>query len=99
MKLHFEPNLDFQIQAIEAVCDLFRGQEVCRSEFTVTLDPNQPHLGPTFAEYELGIGNRLALSDGENPGKPECYSTPPRFTPLRYPGFRGLQRGDGDRHR
>ena len=23
MKLHFEPNLDFQLQAIEAVCDLF----------------------------------------------------------------------------
>ena len=34
MKLHFEPDLDFQLQAIEAVCDLFRGQEVCRSEFT-----------------------------------------------------------------
>ncbi|MFU8018762.1 hypothetical protein [Pseudomonas aeruginosa] len=30
MKLHFEPNLDYQMQAIEAVCDLFRGQEVCR---------------------------------------------------------------------
>ena len=25
MKLHFESNLDFQLQAIEAVCDLFRG--------------------------------------------------------------------------
>ena len=25
MKLHFEPDLDFQLQAIEAVCDLFRG--------------------------------------------------------------------------
>ncbi len=37
MKLHFEPNLDYQIQAIEAVCDLFRGQEVCRTEFTVTM--------------------------------------------------------------
>jgi len=36
MKLHFEPNLDFQLQAIEAVCDLFRGQEICRTEFTVT---------------------------------------------------------------
>ena len=36
MKLHFEPNLDYQLQAIEAVCDLFRGQEVCRTEFTVT---------------------------------------------------------------
>ena len=38
MKLHFEPNLDYQLQAIEAVCDLFRGQEICRTEFTVTRD-------------------------------------------------------------
>jgi type III restriction enzyme len=30
MKLHFEPNLDYQHAAIEAVCDLFRGQETCR---------------------------------------------------------------------
>ena len=63
MKLHFEPNLDFQIQAIEAVCDLFRGQEVCRSEFTITSDLAESHLGSTYAEYDLGIGNRLALSD------------------------------------
>ena len=35
MKLHFEPDLDFQLRGIEAVCDLFRGQEACRSEFTV----------------------------------------------------------------
>ena len=39
MKLHFEPSLDYQLQAIEAVCDLFRGQEVCRTEFTVTFAP------------------------------------------------------------
>ena len=38
MKLHFEPNLDYQHDAIEAVCDLFRGQEICRTEFTVTRD-------------------------------------------------------------
>ena len=38
MKLHFEPNLDYQLQAIESVCDLFRGQEICRTEFTVTRD-------------------------------------------------------------
>ncbi|MDZ4116126.1 MAG: hypothetical protein U1C54_08965 [Xanthomonadaceae bacterium] len=37
MKLHFESNLDYQLAAIEAVCDLFRGQEICRSEFTVTM--------------------------------------------------------------
>ena len=38
MKLHFEPNLDYQLQAIESICDLFRGQEICRTEFTVTRD-------------------------------------------------------------
>ena len=42
MKLHFEPDLDFQLDAIEAVCDLFRGQEICRTEFTVTADPTAP---------------------------------------------------------
>jgi type III restriction enzyme len=41
MKLHFEPNLDYQLQAIEAVCDLFRGQETCRTEFTVTGTPSR----------------------------------------------------------
>ena len=42
MKLHFEPNLDFQLRAIEAVCDLFGGQKVCRTEFTVTRDSAEP---------------------------------------------------------
>jgi len=31
MKLHFESNLDYQLAAIESVCDLFRGQEICRT--------------------------------------------------------------------
>ena len=65
MKLHFEPNLDFQIQAIEAICDLFHGQEVCRTEFTVTQDPAGPQAGLTFAEGDLGIGNQLTLLDDE----------------------------------
>jgi hypothetical protein len=29
----------YQLEAIEAVCDLFRGQEICRTEFTVTPTP------------------------------------------------------------
>lgn len=37
MKLHFESDLDYQLQAIEAVCDLFRGQEVCRTEFAIVV--------------------------------------------------------------
>ena len=65
MKLHFEPNLDFQLQAIEAGCDLFRGQEICRTEFTVTRDPKRPQERLAFAQNDLGIGNRLTLLDEE----------------------------------
>jgi len=65
MKLHFEPNLDYQLQAIEAVCDLFRGQEICRTEFTVTRDAAVPQTQMTFAESDLGVGNRLTLLDDE----------------------------------
>lgn len=77
MKLHFEPNLDYQLQAIEAVCDLFRGQEVCRTEFTVTMKTSAAIAGDMFpgtapqqmslgiVESDLGVGNRLTLLDDE----------------------------------
>ena len=65
MKLHFEPNLDFQLQAIEAVCDLFRGQEICRTEFTVMREPAERQARLAFAENDLGSGNRLTLLDDE----------------------------------
>jgi len=66
MKLHFEPDLPYQIEAIEAVCDLFRGQEVCRSVFTVTAQAlggagtQQSFEGKQFTESG-GIGNALKL--------------------------------------
>ncbi|WP_207896408.1 type III restriction-modification system endonuclease [Brevundimonas sp. 357] len=66
MKLHFEPDLDYQHTAIESVCDLFRGQEINRTEFTVTRQAAsgaQQELG--FVENALGIGNRLTLLDDE----------------------------------
>ncbi len=63
MKLHFEPSLDYQAQAIEAVCGLFHGQETCRTEFTVTRDAATGQLA--LFENDLGIGNRLNLLDDE----------------------------------
>ena len=65
MKLKFEPDLDFQLQAVEAVCDLFRGQEICRTEFTVIRNPEQYQAQLGIGEHGLGIGNRLALLDDE----------------------------------
>ena len=62
MKLHFEPNLDFQLQAVEAVCDLFRGQEVCRTEFTVTRAPCRAASAVWLrGTRPRGVGNRLSL--------------------------------------
>ncbi len=80
MKLHFEPDLDYQKAAIESVADLFRGQEINRTEFTVTRRPLADRTGQGsldlggflgaqgelgLVESELGIGNRLTLLDDE----------------------------------
>lgn len=66
MKLRFESDLDYQLHAIESVCDLFKGQDINRTEFTVSriaADAAQGALG--LDETTLGIGNRLTLLDEE----------------------------------
>lgn len=66
MKLHFEDNLDYQQAAIASVVDLFKGQEISRSEFTVTYRPESGPQGTLgLEENELGVGNRLQLIDDE----------------------------------
>ena len=62
MKLHFEPNLDYQLQAIEAVCDLFRGQEICRTDFTVVHDPADKQLRMGFnSPKHLVVQRRIEM--------------------------------------
>lgn len=65
MKLHFEPDLDYQLQAIESVCDLFRGQEICRTEFTVTMKLLDQQLTLALVDTDKGLGNRLTLVDDQ----------------------------------
>ena len=66
MKLHFEDDLDYQRAAIDSVVGLFKGQEISRSEFTVTFQPDtSPTLSLGMEESQLGIGNRLVLVDEE----------------------------------
>lgn len=69
MKLQFEHNLDYQRAAIDAVCDLFAGQEVCRTEFTVTA-PRSVYAGgagqgglPGMEDSPVQLGLGLAESD------------------------------------
>ena len=67
MKLHFEDNLDYQKTAIEAVAELFCGQDINRTEFTVSkiVDPTGQLRLAGMEESALGIGNRLQLLDDE----------------------------------
>ncbi len=66
MKLHFEDDLDYQKAAIESVVSLFKGQEISRSEFTVTFQADSsPNCSLGMEESQLGIGNRLLLIDEE----------------------------------
>ncbi len=61
MKFQFNPDLTYQREAINAIVDIFEGQEVCRTNFTVA--PLQQH--PDYLEFmqhsDLGVGNRLRL--------------------------------------
>ena len=65
MKLHFKPNLDYQLLAIEAVCDLFAGQEACRTEFTVSMPSSKEPMPGFQGPDALGVGNRLSSLDDE----------------------------------
>ena len=61
MKIQFENNLDYQNRAIESIVNIFEGQEICQSNFTVTA------INDNLLTYQndLGIGNRLELLDDE----------------------------------
>jgi restriction endonuclease len=62
VKLHFEADLDYQLKAIDAVCDLFAGQQISRSKFTVARTAGDLPQLPGLAASDLGVGNRLSLS-------------------------------------
>ncbi|HEN3580707.1 TPA: DEAD/DEAH box helicase family protein [Yersinia enterocolitica] len=58
MKLHFEPNLSYQWDAISSVCDLFEGQEKWQSEMTV-LAPAQAALSFEGATGSMPVNPKI----------------------------------------
>jgi len=61
MKIQFDPNLDFQKQAIESVAGVFEGQEICQTKFPVALLRYSRQMAFPTMGNNLGIGNRLKL--------------------------------------
>ena len=68
MKIKFDSSLSYQHDAIESVVNVFKGQEVCDSNFTV-YSPDFLAKNGLFANQEstnlLGYANKLQLTEGQ----------------------------------
>ncbi len=62
MKLQFDKNQSYQLDAVQSIIDLFEGQHLGNSDFEFSFsDTGKGSLQFT----EAGVGNNLALSEGE----------------------------------
>jgi len=61
MKLKFNANLDYQEEAINAIVDIFRGQEVYQSPFTVMNKVGTVDVEARRGYAETGYGNQLRV--------------------------------------
>jgi len=60
MKIKFYDNLDYQLDAVNSIVDIFKGQETTHTLFEIRL---RGIVGTE--QIETGIGNRLTLSEDE----------------------------------
>jgi len=61
MKLHFESNQEYQLQAIQSIVDVFEGQPLNAGDYEFSLEATNTSL--QFSEY--GVGNAIRLTSPE----------------------------------
>ncbi|HVU84418.1 MAG TPA: DEAD/DEAH box helicase family protein, partial [Puia sp.] len=64
MQIKFESELPYQQEAIRAIVDIFQGQEVCTSNFTV-FSPEYLARQKTLDFNQIGYANKLQLTEGQ----------------------------------
>ena len=70
MKIQFDPQQKFQLDAVSAVVDLFDGQPLSQGEFEISFTAPGEGLFASQVQTELGLGNGLILDRGPYPEKP-----------------------------
>lgn len=64
MKIQFESELDYQRDALHAIVDIFKGQEVCASNFTV-YSPEFLAKQKVLEFNQIGYANKLQLTEAQ----------------------------------
>jgi len=59
MKLHFDPNQDYQLDAIDSIVSVFEGQSLKQSEFEISAYSSKSLFS------QLGVSNYLDISDDQ----------------------------------
>ncbi|MEA3553664.1 MAG: DEAD/DEAH box helicase family protein, partial [Campylobacterota bacterium] len=65
MKIQFESDLNYQNNAINSIVNIFEGQEICQSNFSIQKTNDIKGQKSMYDYNDLGIGNRLELLDDE----------------------------------
>ena len=63
MKIQFDAEQQYQLDAVAAVVDLFDGQPLQQPEYSVVYQQGDSGLFAGQVQTEIGVGNRLILSD------------------------------------
>lgn len=63
MKLQFDPNQQFQLDAVSAIADLFEGQPQNASDYSVIKTGSIGGLFAGHEQTELGLGNKILIGD------------------------------------
>jgi type III restriction enzyme len=64
MKLQFDSQQAYQIEAVQAVTDLFDGQPLEKTDFSTILQTFDTPLFGAVSQNELGVGNAMSITEG-----------------------------------
>jgi len=59
MKLKFDPNQDYQLDAIDSITGLFEGQSLEKGDFEFSF------LGQIDIQSQMGVGNKLEITEAQ----------------------------------